>query len=381
MPIPAAPGRTRNPLAGYPRLEHEPESAKDRMRRLLGLKAKAPTPLEVAKKIEATPAPDLVKGAAAPVVNPDPQQLQAALAYAGLAPADANICNGVYDDTPRYMGIDWGADLGNGINGGTFNNALPDTLLGGHVVSQDLRVEANGSLTINKTYAVPGIEYHPGVVNYLEKAMAASVTGINETWGKWTQGNYIQAINTSQITWSTWASNSATAYNVPGGTITIQASNVSTGTYIVNQQVLQGNWANWATQYHESKEQKEKRVAAAKEQERVWLERKKAEDDEKARVKTRAEKILVRHLDTKQALHLKEKGHFDVEVGDKTYRIWRGTHGNIRELNKEGKEIASLCVQPNGVPTEDAMLAQLLWLRADEKALLRVANRTQLRVQ
>lgn len=263
-----------------------------------------------------------------------------------------------------YRGVDWGL----------YDETEP--VPGAVCTKEERTIDARGAFTVNKTYTVAETLYHPALVTQLENLMTGGTTG-NETWCQWASQFNNVTTQAANYSWSFWAGGKATVH---AGTITVQATALSTGTSVVDNGILQTNWGNWATAYHESKEQKEKRVAAGKEQERLYLEQKKIEDERKAKVKVRAEKILVRHLDATQALTLKEKGYFDVDIGEKVYRIWRGTHGNVKELSKDkSKEVASLCVQPNGVPTEDAMLAQLLWLRADEKALLRVANRTVLR--
>lgn len=90
----------------------------------------------------------------------------------------------------------------------------------------------------------------------------------------------------------------------------------------------------------------------------------------------RAEALLRRNLSAEQVDDLLSKGCFYVSVGGRRYRIDRGTHGNIREVDAAGRSIARFCAQPSGVPVADSMLAQKLALEADEAAFLRVANRT-----
>lgn len=91
--------------------------------------------------------------------------------------------------------------------------------------------------------------------------------------------------------------------------------------------------------------------------------------------KLRARKLLVEHLDAVQRASYEKDGHFVVEVQGVRYRIDQGTHGNVKELDAAGKPLASYCIQPAGVPDEDAMLAQKLQLEADVAAFKRVANR------
>lgn len=88
----------------------------------------------------------------------------------------------------------------------------------------------------------------------------------------------------------------------------------------------------------------------------------------------RAEDLLREHLTEEQAKHLDAKQCFYLEVNGRRYRIDRGTHGNVKLLDKDGKILGAFCIQPSGVPVPDSMLAQKLWLEGDEKEFLRVAN-------
>lgn len=99
------------------------------------------------------------------------------------------------------------------------------------------------------------------------------------------------------------------------------------------------------------------------------------EKNEEAKRKARA--LLTAQLTPQQRDSLERLGYFDVDIAGKQYRIRQGTHGNVRLL-EAGKETVSFCAQPNGVPAEDAMLAQKLMLETDEAAFLRVANARRL---
>ena len=103
-----------------------------------------------------------------------------------------------------------------------------------------------------------------------------------------------------------------------------------------------------------------------------------AEAAAKLAAKGRAKKLLMDTLSKGQRETIEKFGYFDVAVGGKTYRIRQGTHGNVRLLDGTGKEVQKFCVQPDAVPDEDAMLAQKLWLEADEAEFLKVANMTRL---
>jgi hypothetical protein len=95
----------------------------------------------------------------------------------------------------------------------------------------------------------------------------------------------------------------------------------------------------------------------------------------------KAKKLLVEHLSPQQQKTYDEKRYFDVDIEGRTYRIHHGSHGNVRLLGtgeKTGKEVTKYCIQPDGVPVGDVLLAQKLLLEADEKEFLRIANATQI---
>ena len=46
----------------------------------------------------------------------------------------------------------------------------------------------------------------------------------------------------------------------------------------------------------------------------------------------------------------------------------------MKEVNAAGKEIFSLCIQPDNVPDGDAMLAQKLHIEYNEEGFRKIAN-------
>lgn len=143
----------------------------------------------------------------------------------------------------------------------------------------------------------------------------------------------------------------------------------------------------WNVITHETQEQRaarmlqiaryedEQRTTAAERQQRMA-----AQHAEHARVNARAEALLLEHLSEQQNEELRARGHFHLETiapsGERRrYRIRRGRHGNIDQVDAQGKVLKSLCVHPTmGIPDADTMLAQKLWLQHNEPELLRVAN-------
>jgi hypothetical protein len=105
------------------------------------------------------------------------------------------------------------------------------------------------------------------------------------------------------------------------------------------------------------------------------------EAEKQAVANEKAKKLLVEHLSAEQQKTYEEKRYFDVDIEGRTYRIHHGSHGNVRLLgtgDKAGKEITKYCIQPEGVPIGDVLLAQKLLLEANEKEFLRIANATRL---
>jgi hypothetical protein len=112
-------------------------------------------------------------------------------------------------------------------------------------------------------------------------------------------------------------------------------------------------------------------------EQREWEERMRVEREAAevlaSMAKRKARALLYSALSRDQQRSLEERQYFELNIGGKTYRIKQGTHGNVR-LVQGDVETMLYCAQPNGVPAEDAMLAQKLMLECDEQAFLRVAN-------
>jgi hypothetical protein len=91
----------------------------------------------------------------------------------------------------------------------------------------------------------------------------------------------------------------------------------------------------------------------------------------------RARALLLSMLEVHQREQLQRDKFFEVIArhSKRRYRIRQGTHGNVRLLDAQGREVTHYCGQPNGVPTEDCMLAQKLQIEHDEEAFLQAANK------
>jgi hypothetical protein len=54
-------------------------------------------------------------------------------------------------------------------------------------------------------------------------------------------------------------------------------------------------------------------------------------------------------------------------LANERYRIDRGSHGNVKQIDEKGSIIRSFCIQPEGVPAGDVLLTQKLWLEASDE--------------
>jgi hypothetical protein len=91
----------------------------------------------------------------------------------------------------------------------------------------------------------------------------------------------------------------------------------------------------------------------------------------------RARALLLELLSPAQRTDYLERGYFDM-VGS-AGRRWRiratGQAGNVHLMGAEGQTLASACCHPPGhLPNEDAHVAQMLALAADEDGFVQTAN-------
>lgn len=102
----------------------------------------------------------------------------------------------------------------------------------------------------------------------------------------------------------------------------------------------------------------------------------------KANAQLRAEALLIAALTVEQKKEYGKDKTFTVWAAGKRYRIKEGRSHNIEELNSDGLKIATLCAHPREfVPNFDTMLAQKLMLETVPDEFLRLANRSEVRVQ
>lgn len=116
----------------------------------------------------------------------------------------------------------------------------------------------------------------------------------------------------------------------------------------------------------------EAELKAALEQEKRWREEAEARAKKAEDAKNRAEDLLRVCLSAEQREDLDKKKCFYILVEGKDgkkerYRIDRGSHGNVKQIDERGSIIRSFCIQPAGVPEGDVLLTQKLWLEASEQ--------------
>lgn len=212
------------------------------------------------------------------------------------------------------------------------------------------------------------------------------VTAMNNMniWGAW-NGTY-----TTNCTHVTCATND---WTIPAG-ISVATANA------VNNAV----WTVWADRYERlqgavgdaQRIQRYSRRKLSEEELLAELEREKKLREEaearalKARMaEQRAEKLLRACLSEQQIEDLEKKNCFYVEVAGRDgkrerYRIDRGSHGNVKQIDEAGSIIRSFCIQPEGVPIPDVMLTQKLYLEASDETrddFWKTANITHLKAE
>lgn len=168
--------------------------------------------------------------------------------------------------------------------------------------------------------------------------------------------------------WRNWVSQSTNAT-----TTDLSHSVWQTWVAIHNAAVAANNAAVFVRPQVETPEQIRARVAAA--EQRAVARR--AEDLARTKAQEKAHKLLIEHLTPRQEETLRMHGYFDVEIGDRVYRIRKGGHGGWVERMQGQKATDGYCIYVTGeCPPEDHMLAQKLMLEANEQEFLRIANRT-----
>jgi hypothetical protein len=119
----------------------------------------------------------------------------------------------------------------------------------------------------------------------------------------------------------------------------------------------------------------EERAARAAEEERRRLEYE-AQQAERKLANANAQKLLLSVLNEEQKRDWAAHGHFYLHVGDRKYRIKRGRSGNVELVDPQTNEpLERFCAHPvQAVPDEDTAVAQMMYLKYDERRFIGLAN-------
>lgn len=191
---------------------------------------------------------------------------------------------------------------------------------------------------------------------------------------------------TATAAWTLWNPSTSTT-----SSITVSASDTAWSSWTLDATTCAGDtaWTIWVTNdgdgsftingapYVDQRTDEQKAADAARvaEEQRIIRERAQAAESARVLARDKARALLVSMLSEKQRAEYETRKRFEVVSSKgRRFQIRQGTHGNVSLLNDKGQPVTNYCGQPNGVPTEDAMLAQMLQLRYDEDAYLRHAN-------
>ena len=181
---------------------------------------------------------------------------------------------------------------------------------------------------------------------------------------------------TGTTVWPCWIATGSTITSTIIATQTVTAT--WTGWVTIPTLVITQQWAQWNARGDaaaETKEQQRLRVAAEAQQRAQYLRKEAERAKVRDAAKHRARKLLVDHLSPEQRESYEKKGFFYLFTKERCYRIDQGTHGNVKLVEADSKKVlGSYCIQPNGVPDEDAMLAQKLHLEICEEEFIARAN-------
>jgi hypothetical protein len=187
---------------------------------------------------------------------------------------------------------------------------------------------------------------------WIDWSLVTSSAVYGDTWSTWCTDT------TSSATDNVWIAWCDHELEICGqlGTVVIQSPYIVRPTTV--PEPTEEQRAEWARQDRERKRRQEE------EQRQI------AEANEKA------ETLLKDVLNEEDYQFLLEMNHLLVETEEHRYKISR--RGTVREVDEEGKEIASFCIHERGfrLPDADAVLMHKLMLECDEEEWLRIANKT-----
>lgn len=206
---------------------------------------------------------------------------------------------------------------------------------------------------------------------------ASTALTTNNVWYSWCDGTGTSAAGaTTAITaittgncWQTWTTSDATSN---GNAIWINWTAVNLTGLAGTTAVSVGGVAK---PYVDPRTPEQKAAAA----DAAQLVEQQRHADQRRKAIACARALLLAMLDQQQREQLQRDRFFEViaKHSKRRYRIRQGTHGNVKLLDDQGREVVSYCGQPPGVPEDDAMLAQKLQIEHDEGEYLKRANATR----
>lgn len=207
--------------------------------------------------------------------------------------------------------------------------------------------------------------------------MATVINGNGVNWPFYTASTTTgSAATINYYVWNAWTNDYTTANTITAST----AANFTITQYV---------WSAWnenhdaihelrqvtdvqTLQRYTRRNMTDAELKAALEQEKRWREEAEARAKKAEEAKKRAEDLLRTFLSPEQREDLDKKNCFYITVDGKNgkkerYRIDRGSHGNVKQVDDRGSIIRSFCIQPDGVPNGDVLLTQKLWLESSEE--------------
>ena len=185
-------------------------------------------------------------------------------------------------------------------------------------------------------------------------ASTTLLTGNTAIWGHWSG-----TATTTTVTSTTWEHWAGSLYDAAAAQQAIR-------------QQQQQRYADPTAEQRETWRQQELAHRARQEKQRI--------DTALARVRAKTLLMLCLSDEQRESVAKKECFYMECHSANGTKRRYRidtsYTHGNVKLVDDKNSVIGQYCVQPNGVPIEDAVLAQKLWLETNEEEFKRKANYT-----
>lgn len=222
--------------------------------------------------------------------------------------------------------------------------------------------------------------------------------GIWQSWNSYGIGNYYGTGTTANTATSIWLAWNYQVVTVNAVTVNVDGTAVTQGDiwpywnqYITGSQTVgvvyeEQVWSAWNEEYVPrsaialnpilAKQPDAEQRAKLDEAKRIQEQKVRDEEAKRLAAKKRAAQLLKSTLSRKQQEQFAAIRSFDLEVGDKLYRVIPGQR--VQRLNKQTKAVERyFCIHTaydHPVPAEDTALAQKLLLEADEAQFLRIAN-------